>query len=236
VLEAVRAGDAHAVLVAAGRKPSPILHEIRQEALRHSVSLREVPAEEVVRLAPGQNTQGVVAQITTRSVDSISALLESRRTSGAAAFLLALDEVQDPQNVGSLIRTAEAAGVDGVILPERRTSPITGTVAKASAGAVSRVPVIRVSNLARALNEAREEGIWVVGLDASAEQAVYSADLRLPVLLVVGNESQGLRRLTREHSDVLVHLPMAGAIESLNAAVAGAVAMFEVVRQRGVPR
>jgi 23S rRNA (guanosine2251-2'-O)-methyltransferase len=236
VLEAVRAGDAHAVLVAAGRKPSPILHEIRQEALRHSVSLREVPAEEVVRLAPGQNTQGVVAQITTRSVDSISALQESRRTSGAAAFLLALDEVQDPQNVGSLIRTAEAAGVDGVILPERRTSPITGTVAKASAGAVSRVPVIRVSNLARALNEAREEGIWVVGLDASAEQAVYSADLRLPVLLVVGNESQGLRRLTREHSDVLVHLPMAGAIESLNAAVAGAVAMFEVVRQRAVPR
>lgn len=232
VLEAARAGRARAITIASHRKPSSSLDQIRMEARKRGIPVTEAAKEDVDRLAAGQNTQGVAAQVLERRLTDVPELLDHVSAHADQAFLLALDQVQDPQNVGSLLRTAEAAGVHGVLVPERRSAALGGAVAKASAGAASHLHIVEVVNLARALNELREAGIWVAGLDATAAQTVYSADLKVPLALVVGNEAAGLRRLTRQHCDFLVRLPMRGQIESLNAAVAGSIALYEVMRQR----
>jgi len=232
VLEAVRAGTARTVILATGRASSAVLDEIRALAGERQIVLREVPYSEVDRVAPGQNTQGVAAQVVERRLRSVTDLLSDPGASSRQAFLLVLDQIQDPHNLGALLRTANAAGVHGVILPERRSAPLSGTVAKVSAGATNYLPILEVANLARALDEVRRAGIWLVGLDGSAPHTLYSADLRMPLALILGSEGSGLRRLTRQHCDLLVQLPMLGEIESLNAAVAGSIAMYEVVRQR----
>lgn len=220
------------VLLAEGRKPSPVLEEIRRTAAGSGVPVQVVPAAEVDRLAPDQNTQGVAARITEhrfRDLRKLLALVQNRSTQ---PFILALDQIQDPHNVGALIRTADAAGVEGIVMPERRSAPISGVVARASAGAVSHLPIVEVKNLARALRELKEAGMWVVGLDESTPQTIYDTDFRVPMVLVLGSEGEGLRRLTRETCDFLVRIPMFGSIESLNVSVAGSLAMYEVVRQR----
>jgi 23S rRNA (guanosine2251-2'-O)-methyltransferase len=234
VLEAIRAGTAHAVLLASGRKPSPVLTEIRAAARVQGIPVREVDPAEINRIAPGQNTQGVAAQIVRRRLTDMRDLLSSLPASSTPLFLLALDQIQDPQNFGALLRTADAAGVQGVIVPEHRSAPVSGAVAKSSAGAVSYIPIVEVTNLARTVDELRASGVWVVGLDGSARQSIYSVDLTEPLALVVGSEGAGLRRLTREHCDVLASLPMIGRVASLNAAIAGSIAMYEVVRQRAI--
>jgi 23S rRNA (guanosine2251-2'-O)-methyltransferase len=232
VLESLRSRSAASVLVAAGRRPAPILDEIRRVARRNGTPLREAPASEVDRIAPGENTQGVAARVTERRLSSVQELLELVGATADPAFVLAFDQLQDPHNVGALIRTAAAAGVHGVVLPDRRTAPVAGTVARVSAGAVSHVPILEVTNLAAVLAAMQDAGIWVVGLDAGAPATPYEIDLRLPTMLVVGGEERGLRRLTRERCDVLVSLPMRGPIESLNASVAGSIVLYEVLRQR----
>lgn len=232
VVEALRQGIARQILLASGRKDSPVLDEIRALAHQGRVLVREVPRAEVERIAPGQNTQGVAAQVVERPLSTVRDLLARVEASAQAPFLLALDQIQDPHNLGALLRTANAAGVQGVIVPQRRSAPITGIVAKTSAGAVSYVPILEVTNLARALEEVRKAGIWTVGLEGTAGTLIYAVDLRVRVALVVGGEASGLRRLTREHCDFLARLPMAGQVESLNASVAGSIAMYEVVRQR----
>ncbi|MBV9280855.1 MAG: 23S rRNA (guanosine(2251)-2'-O)-methyltransferase RlmB [Chloroflexi bacterium] len=232
VLEALRAGTVHSILLATGRSPSPILADIRQLARQRGIPLREVEPGEIERLAPGQNTQGVAAQVLQRRRHEVGELLQGPDPGERPPFLLALDQVQDPHNVGALLRTASAAGVQGVIVPERRSAPLSGAVAKVSAGAVSHLPVAEVTNLARALDEVRHAGIWVVGLDGTAEATIFSLDLTIPLLLVIGGEGEGLRRLTRERCDFLARLPMLGPMESLNASVAGSIAMYEAVRQR----
>jgi 23S rRNA (guanosine2251-2'-O)-methyltransferase len=143
-----------------------------------------------------------------------------------------LDQVQDPHNFGALLRSAEATAVHAVVVPERRSAPLAGTVAKTSAGALSLLPILEVNNLVRALDALKRSGIWIIGLDAGAGLSLFDVDLNVPLVLVIGGEGEGLRRLTRERCDLLVRLPMRGSIESLNASVAGAVAMFECVRQR----
>jgi 23S rRNA (guanosine2251-2'-O)-methyltransferase len=211
-----------------------VLSEIRKLAEQQGLSIRDVSPRELERLVPGHHTQGVAAQIERRHANSLEELLTGAASSGHASFLLFLDQIQDPQNLGSLLRTAEAAGVQGVILPDRGSAPISGVVAKASAGALSHLPVVEVVNLARAIRQVREAGLWVVGLEGSASQPLFTADLSVPLALVVGSEGSGLRRLTRDLCDLLVCLPMLGVIENLNAAVAGSIAMYEVVRQRTV--
>lgn len=183
-------------------------------------------------MSDGANTQGVAANIRLPRLDDMADLTSLVKGAGGAAFVLVLDQVQDPHNLGALLRTAEAAGVHGVIVPDRRSAPLSGTVAKASAGAVNHVPTLEVKNLARALDELKQAGMWILGLDASAKQTVFESDLTLPIALVIGGEGTGMRRLTREHCDLLLRLPMHGAIASLNASVAGSIAMFETVRQR----
>jgi 23S rRNA (guanosine2251-2'-O)-methyltransferase len=231
VLEALRAGTARTILLVRSRRPSPVTHELRGLAERSRVPLREVDEMEIARLVPQGGTQGVAAEVNLSLSHSASSLLRSV-AEDRAALILALDQVQDPHNLGALIRSADAAGVQGVVYTAHRGAPITGTVAKTSAGAIHHVPLARVTNLASALGDLREAGLWVVGLDEDADNSIFETDLRMPLCLVIGGEGSGLRRLTRERCDFLVRLPMLGAVGSLNASVAGAIAMFEVVRQR----
>jgi 23S rRNA (guanosine2251-2'-O)-methyltransferase len=236
VLEAVRANGAKSVLVASGRRSAPILTEIVKEAKKRGIGVAEVPLQEIEQLAPGQASQGVAAEVLERRADDVQELLSI--VSGKPKqqpFLLALDQVQDPHNLGALLRTAEAAGVQGVMIPERRSAHISGVVAKSSAGALSHLPILEVTNLTRTLQEVQKANIWAVGLDRSGRQQVFKADLKIPLVLVVGSEGSGLRQLVRENCDFLVRLPMFGSVESLNASVAGSIAMYEVVRQRAGP-
>jgi 23S rRNA (guanosine2251-2'-O)-methyltransferase len=220
------------VLLAEHRKPSAILLDLRRLANQRGIPLREVALSEIENIAPGQSTQGVAAEVVEHRVDSTQELLDRATADGGDPFLLALDQLQDPQNVGALLRTADAAGVGGVVLTERRSAPVAGAVARASAGAVSHLPILEAKNLARVLQELKGAGLWAYGLDASAGQTIYDLDLRGPAVLVVGGEAAGLRRLTRETCDFLMRIPMLGSIESLNASAAGAIAMYEVLRQR----
>jgi 23S rRNA (guanosine2251-2'-O)-methyltransferase len=253
VLEAVRANSAISVLVASDRRSSAVLMEIVKEARKRGIRLREVPLQEVEQLAPNQTSQGVAAEVLEHRLDDVQELLsillgKSRHRQAKSPtlhpvdvapteqpFLLALDQIQDPQNFGALLRTADAAGVQGIIVPEKRSAHVTGVVAKSSAGAVSHLPILEVTNLVRALQEVRQANIWTVGLEGGARELLFEVDLNIPLVLVMGSEGSGLRRLVRETCDFLVRLPMFGSIESLNASVAGSIAMYEVVRQRGVP-
>jgi 23S rRNA (guanosine2251-2'-O)-methyltransferase len=203
---------------------------MRAEARRRGVFVEEVDKATFSALVPEQSTQGVAAEVGEQPAADLEDLIAA--AGAEPSFLLLLDQIQDPHNVGALIRTANAAGVHGVILPERRAAPLSGTVAKASAGAVVFTPTARAPNLVGAMDRLRRSGVWTMGLDDSARVSIYEADLTAPLALVIGGESAGLRRLTREHCDSLLRIPMTGAVESLNASVAGAIAMYEVVRQR----
>lgn len=229
VVEALRSGVARTVLVASGGNHGHIVDEIRRAAREQGVDLREVPRHEMERLAPGERTQGVAAEVVRAPFLRVGDLLQS---ASQPSFFVAMDHLQDPHNVGAVLRTAEAAGVGGIILPQRRSAPLAGVVAKVSAGAMSYLPIAEVPNLARALDDLRAGGIWTVGLDGAADLSLYDADLTVPLALVLGAEGEGLRRLTREHCDFLVRLPMRGRVGSLNVSVAGGIAMYEVLRQR----
>jgi 23S rRNA (guanosine2251-2'-O)-methyltransferase len=232
VLEALRAGRANSVMIAVGRRPAPSLNEILSHARRQHVPVREVGMTELEAMSPGANAQGVGALVSIRRLEDIEEIVAIATKSDREAFFLMLDQVQDPHNFGALLRSAEATAVHAVVVPERRSAPLAGTVAKTSAGALSLLPILEVNNLVRALDALKRSGIWIIGLDAGAGLSLFDVDLNVPLVLVIGGEGEGLRRLTRERCDLLVRLPMRGSIESLNASVAGAVAMFECVRQR----
>jgi 23S rRNA (guanosine2251-2'-O)-methyltransferase len=232
VLEALRTRRASELLVATGRKPAPIVRDVLEEARRQGVSIREARNSEFEGIAPGANTQGVAALVHIPLLESLDDVLATAFHGTLAPFILILDQIQDPHNFGALLRTADATGVHAVVVPDRRSAPLSGTVAKTSAGALSHVPLLEVKNLVQALEQLKRDGVWIAGLDGASPLTVYEADLTVPLALVIGGEGGGLRRLTREHCDLLVSLPMQGSIESLNASVAGSVAMYEAVRQR----
>lgn len=237
VLEALRVGSVQSILVARGRERAPVLVQIVETAAGAGVPIREVAPEELSRLVPGENLQGVLARVSAPRTTSLEHLLQDQ---SGVQLLLLLDQIQDPHNLGALLRTASAAGVTGVVLTGRRSAPLTGTVAKTSAGAVHHLRLAEVTNLSRAMDVLREAGIWITGLDGEAPMLLYEVDLAGPCALVVGGEGAGLRRLTRERCDFLARLPMIGPTESLNASVAGSIALYEAVRQRlargtGVP-
>ena len=229
VVELLKAGrPAERVLLAEGMASSPLGAEIRRRAEQAGVPVRVVPRSEIDRLAPGLNHQGVAA-VTARfryaPLESILELSDCRA--------LFLDGVTDPQNLGSLLRSADGAGFSGVVLPTRRSASVTPAVRRASAGASETVRVARVGNLYGAIDQARERGLWIVGLDPSGERDLWSSNLlEPPVGIVLGAEDRGLTPKARSRCDELVALPLAGRIESLNVGVAGAIAMFEVVRRR----
>lgn len=232
VMEALRSGTkVEKVLFLVGAQGA-FIQELRALAEQRSVPVVEANKQQFRELAPDQTTQGVVAIVPTKQLvrlEEVMAIPAERRQTG---FLLVLDGIEDPQNLGALIRTAECAGVHGVILPKHHSAPVTATVVKTSAGATEHMAIAEVTNVTSALKELKKEGYWVVGLDGAGDKLYTDLDYSLPVALVVGNEGRGIRRLVREHCDHLVRIPLLGKIESLNASVAGALAMFEVVRAR----
>ncbi|MHB8737838.1 MAG: 23S rRNA (guanosine(2251)-2'-O)-methyltransferase RlmB [Candidatus Dormibacteria bacterium] len=227
VEEAVRAERAERVLVANG---TPAPEEIRRGAARLGVPLESVEPGRLASLTGSALHQGVAALVAAPALMTPGMLLE--RAVGVP-LLLALDGVQDPQNLGAALRSAAAAGASGAIIPRHRAAPVTGAVIKASAGTALSLPLASVSSLAACLVDLGRAGVWTVGLDADGEVAHDQADLTMPLVLVVGAEGSGLSRLVRERCDLLVRIPMAAGVESLNVAAAAAVALFEARRQRG---
>lgn len=232
VLEALRAGrEINKLLVAKGSKEGSI-REVLGVARQAGIIIQEVERERLDTLAEGRNHQGVIAMAAAHRYADLDEILERAAASGEDPLVLVLDGIEDPQNLGSILRTADAAGAHGVIIPERRAVGLTETVAKVSAGAVEYVPVARVTNIARTLDELKEKGFWVVGTHQEARELYHEARLTGPLAVVIGNEGKGMGRLVAEKCDFTVRLPMKGHVSSLNAGVAGAILVYEIRRQR----
>jgi 23S rRNA (guanosine2251-2'-O)-methyltransferase len=232
VREVLRAGrrPVYLLRVAKGAQEHGVLAEILALARRKEIRIELVARDELDRL--GTNHHGVAVQAGEYPLVEFSELLEKCERAGSTALLLILDQIQDPQNLASLLRTAEAAAITGVLLPFRRAAGITPAVVNASAGAVEHLSIAQ-SNLAQAIEEIKRREIWVAGLDAGPDaRPLFEADLSGPMAWVVGSESEGLRPLVRKSCDVLYRLPMAGSISSLNAAVAGSIALYHVLFRR----
>lgn len=230
VAEALRSGRAlNKVMVQDGARG---VTEIISAAREKGVAVEFVKSDKLDKLAQGVRHQGVVAYAAPVEFKTLEDALKKAAAKGEAPFLLLLDELQDPQNLGALIRTADAAGVHGILLPKRRSCPLNAVVAKISAGAVEYVPVIQIGNIVQQLKDLKKQGFWVAGADMDGEPYA-KANLTGPLVLVIGAEGKGLGRLVKENCDIIVSLPMQGGVNSLNAAAAGAVLMYEVVRQRG---
>lgn len=232
VLEALRAGvEVRRLFVARGTKPQGALKEILDQAAARGVAVQWVEREVLDRHGP--NHQGVAAEVAAFAYADVDDIFARAAERDEPPLIVVLDSIQDVQNLGQLIRTAEAVGVHGIILPEHRSAGVTPAVRKSSAGAVEHIPIAQVTNLARTLDHLKRRDVWVVGLDMAGQDVYNQVDLTMPLALVVGSEGRGLARLTREKCDFLVRLPMRGKVESLNAAVAGSVVLYEVLRQRG---
>src|SRR5215510_528337 len=231
VLEALNAGTRHfdRLLVVKGLRNRRISEAVSR-AGRMGIPLRFEARETLDRMSAGVPHQGIIAVVSAKPVLGLDALLAEART---PALVLVLDGVEDPRNLGAILRTAEAAGADGVVLPERHSAGLSETVGRASAGALEYVRVARVGNLAQALDALKARGLWVVGFDAAGQERWDAVDFRGPVALVLGGEGRGIRRLVRERCDHLVSLPLFGHVGSLNVSVAAGVALYEVIRQRG---
>jgi 23S rRNA (guanosine2251-2'-O)-methyltransferase len=233
VLEALRAGrSARKLVVAEGVRKEDRLDEVLAIAARRAIPVEVTPRSRLDDIAHTEHHQGIAGYFHGRPPLGLDRLLE--RVS-APALLLVLDGIQDPQNLGALLRSAEAVGVDGVVVPRHRAAGLTPAAVKASAGASEHIPFVTVPNLAQALARLGEAGVWRVGLAAEAEDRYDQADYRDPTAIVIGGEGPGLRPLTRSLCDRLVRLPMAGRVASLNAAAAGAAILYEAFRQRGFP-
>jgi 23S rRNA (guanosine2251-2'-O)-methyltransferase len=236
VLEALRAGrPMDRILLAAGAGRTA-LGDLLDLARRRGVEVQTVPRSLIDAEARSGAHQGILAVVAPIRPVGLTELLAVPLAGREPPFFLALDGVEDPHNLGALARSAEAAGCHGLIVPRHRSAPLSAVAVKASAGALEHLPVAEVPNLARAVEQLRDAGVWCVGLDGTAEASLFGLQLAdEPVCIVVGGEGAGLHRLVRDTCDALVAIPMSGQIESLNASVAGALALFEVRRRRDSP-
>ncbi|KFI23917.1 23S rRNA (guanosine(2251)-2'-O)-methyltransferase RlmB [Nitrosococcus oceani] len=211
------------------------LQKLAKLAFARGLKAQLVKREELDDLVPGARHQGVVARCSVQPALTEEGLLTFLENLEAPPLLLLLDGVQDPHNLGACLRTAEAAGVHGVVTPKDRAAGLTAVARKVASGAAERVPLVRVTNLARVMRALRERGLWLVGtVVGGSHNSLYETDLQGPLGLVLGAEDRGLRRLTQEHCDCLVQIPMQGAVGSLNVSVAAGVCLFEAQRQRGL--
>lgn len=232
VTEALRAGRGiNKILLADGDREGQV-SEITALAKERGIILQFVERSKIESIAGGLRHQGVLAYVAPVAYAELDDILAKAEAAGEPPFLLLLDELEDPHNLGALLRTADATGVHGVLIPKRRSVPLTATVAKTSAGAVEYVPVARIGNISQTLKALKEKGFWVAGADMDGSQNYYEADLTGPLVLVVGSEGKGMGRLTKEQCDFIVKMPMVGKINSLNASVAGSILMYESMRQR----
>jgi 23S rRNA (guanosine2251-2'-O)-methyltransferase len=231
VLEALKSGrDMHKILIAEGSQKGA-MKPIIQLANENKVQVQFVPKQKIDRMTK-ENHQGVIAEVAAYQYAELDDLFRRAEEKGEDPFFLILDELEDPHNVGSILRTADAAGVHGIIIPKRRAVGLTATVAKLSTGAIEHVPVARVTNIARTIDELKERGVWVFGTEAKKSMDFRMMDASLPLAIVIGNEGRGIGRLVKEKCDFLIRLPMEGHVTSLNASVAAALLMYEVYRKR----
>lgn len=213
-------------------RSDPKIVAIADLAKQHRIPIDWISRHALDQKAKNENHQGVIAvsqRVLAGSESDLETLLINLKK---PAFLLILDGVQDPHNLGACLRSADAAGVDAVIAPKDKSVGLTSTVSKVASGAAENVPFIQVTNLARTLRFLKENHIWIIGADADADKAIFDTDLTMPIALVLGAEGSGMRRLTREHCDLLVNIPMRGSVSSLNVSVAAGIFLFEATRQR----
>lgn len=233
IYEALRAGRrVDHLYVAAGTRPVGLVADLLRLADEERVQQEAVDRRVLDRLSGGANHQGLVAEVEAYSYRTIDDLVAAGASAAHLPLILALDSLEDPQNFGTLIRTADAVGATGIVIPRHRAVGITPAVEKASAGAVEHIPIAQVTNLQRGLTDLKRQGYWVVGLDATGSERYDAFRVDVPLVLVVGAEGHGLGRLVREKCDVSVRLPMQGRIASLNAAVAGSIVLYEILRRR----
>lgn len=231
VQEALRSErDINKIWIAEGAQKGPI-QNILHLAKNSGVTVQTVPRSKLDQLELGQH-QGVAAQVAAYQYAEIDDLFAIAQKRGEDPFFILLDELEDPHNLGSIMRTADAVGAHGIIIPKRRSVSLTATVAKASTGAIEHVPVVRVTNLARTIDDLKEQGVWIAGTDAKHSQDYRRLDGTMPLGLVIGSEGKGMGRLIKEKCDFLIHLPMVGHVTSLNASVAASILMYEVYRKR----
>ncbi len=230
VTEALKSGRGiNKLWIASGDREGSVA-EIAALAKERGIVVQYVERAKIEALAGGHRHQGVLAYVAPVPYAELEDILKAAEAKGEAPFIVLLDELEDPHNLGALLRTADATGVHGILIPKRRSVSLNATVAKTSAGAVEYVPVARIGNIAQTLKKLKEKGFWVAGADMDGEKAYYEADLTGP--LVLGSEGKGMSRLTKEACDFIVRMPMVGRINSLNASVAGSILMYESMRQR----
>ena len=231
VIEAYRAGRAiDRIYIQDGCQDGPVM-TIKREARKHDTVIKYVARERLDQLSETGKHQGVIAYAAAYEYVQVEDILEKAREKGEPPFLILLDNIEDPHNLGAIIRTANLAGAHGVIIPRNRAVGLTATVARTSAGALNYTPVARVTNLARTIEELKKEGLWFVCADMDGTM-MYDLDLKGPIGLVIGNEGEGVGKLVREKCDMVASIPMKGQIDSLNASVAAGVLAYEILRQR----
>lgn len=231
VQEALRSGRAINKVWVSDQLQHQAVKKLEQLAKENGVNVQKVPKKKIDQLVDGSH-QGVVASVAAYEYSDIEDLFAKAEKKGEAPFFIICDEIEDPHNLGSILRTADAAGAHGVIIPKRRSVSLTATVAKTSTGAIEYIPVARVTNLARTIDELKERFVWVVGTDAEGTEDYRQLDGAMAIALVIGSEGRGMSRLTKDKCDWTVSLPMAGQVTSLNASVAASLLMYEVYRKR----
>ncbi|MDM8311199.1 23S rRNA (guanosine2251-2'-O)-methyltransferase [Clostridium cadaveris] len=232
VIEALKAKiTVEQILISKGEKEGSIV-KIMALAKEKGVVIKEVDRKKLDSLSQGEAHQGVVAMVTPFRYSEIQDILDRAKEREESPFIIILDEIEDPHNLGSIIRTAELCGAHGIIIPKRRNVGVTPTVYKTSAGAVNYMKIAKVSNINNTIDELKKENIWVYGADGEAENFSYNVDFKGAVALVIGSEGRGISKLTREKCDVMVKIPMVGKVNSLNASVAGGILMYEVLKSR----
>ena len=232
VLEAIKSGREIDKLMVKKGEIEGSLRAIVKKARDAGIPVVEAEKQKLDQIAEGGNHQGVIAYAAAHSYATLDDIFKRAEEKGEAPFIVILDKITDPHNLGSIIRTANCAGVHGIIIPKRGSVGLSEVVAKTSAGAIEYVPVCKVTNIAQTIDALKERGVWVAGAEAGGD-VMYKTDLTGAIALVVGSEGEGISRLVKEKCDFLVEIPMFGNVNSLNASVAAAVLMYEIVRQKG---
>ncbi|GAF22568.1 MULTISPECIES: 23S rRNA (guanosine(2251)-2'-O)-methyltransferase RlmB [Shouchella] len=232
VIESLKSGrEIHKVWIGEGSQRGQMT-AIIQSAKEKNILVQTAPKKKLDQLVGHSNHQGVVASIAAYRYAEIDDLFEKAKEKDEEPFFLILDEIEDPHNLGSIMRTADAVGAHGIIIPKRRAVGLTQTVAKSSTGAIEYIPVVRVTNIPRTMDDLKKRGLWFAGTDAKGEQDYHQGSFDMPLGLVIGSEGKGISRLVKEKCDFLLQIPMVGQVTSLNASVAASLLMYEVFRKR----
>ncbi|MBE7066008.1 MAG: 23S rRNA (guanosine(2251)-2'-O)-methyltransferase RlmB [Ruminococcaceae bacterium] len=232
VIEALKSGVSVNKLLIAQGDNSGSMKVILSLARERQLVYQSVDKKKLDDICGHKNHQGVVMYISAGEYADVSDILDRAREKNEPPFILILDEIQDPHNLGAMIRTAEACGVHGIIIPKRRSVQLTGAVAKASAGALAHMLIARVPNLPNVIDELKKDGVWIAGTDASGDTEFFKADFKGPIGIVIGSEGYGIGELVRKKCDYIITIPMVGKVSSLNASVAAGLVMYEIFKER----